>query len=66
MVDIASTYFSVFGSATECIKHMQEATLSDSYISTRFHIVTGEDPGSVSHMGVSGWLHLLSSVTSKN
>ena len=61
MLDLASTYFSVFGLATECRKHMQEATLSDSYLNIRLmntQLLTSVDPGSVSHVEVSEWPHL--------
>ena len=36
MLDLVNPYFSVFGLATECRKHIiQEATLSDSYLNIR-------------------------------
>ena len=69
MLDLASTYFSVFGLATECRKHMQEATLCDSYLNIRLmniQLLTSVDPGSVSHVEVSEWPHLNSNVSSKN
>ena len=67
MLDLASTYFSIFRLATECRKHMQEATLSDSYLNIRLmNILTSVDPGSVSHVEVSEWPHLHSNVSSKN
>ena len=67
MLDLASTFLKRFWLATECIKHMQEAILSDSYLNTRLmNIFTSVDPGSVSHVGVSEWPHLHSDVSSKN
>ena len=68
MLDLASTY-SVLGLATECRKHMQEATLSDSYLNIRLmniQLLTSVDPGSVSHVEVSEWPHLHSNVSGKN
>ena len=58
MLDLASTYFSVFGLATECRKHMQEATPSDSYMYLNIRLMniqllTSVDPSSVSHVEVS-------------
>ena len=59
MLDLASTNFSVFGLvATECRKHMQKATLSDSYLNIRLmNILTSV---------VSEWPYLHSNVSSKN
>ena len=61
LLDLASTNFSVFGLATECIKHIQEAILSHSCLMTRLiniilYLVTSVDPGSESHLGVLGGL----------
>ena len=69
MLDLVSAYFSVFGLATECRKHMQEATLSESYLNIRLmniQLLTSVDPGSVSHVKVFEWPHLRSNVSSKN
>ena len=67
MLDLMSTFFSVFGLATECRKHMQEATQSDSYLNIRLiNILTSVDPDSVSHVGVPEWPNLHSNVSSKN
>ena len=69
MLDLASTCFSVFGLATECRKHMQEAPLLDNYLNIRLmniQLLTTVNPGSVSHVKVSKWPHLHSNVSSKN